>query len=110
MNLFPALFSLLVAAAGWFYMFHSLGARNLAGLEERRLNALRSLLRRAGGFLMMLLAVAFYAGFNTVDADQTPTAFVAVWIGVMALLAAVVALAMVDLWLTARLRREKTRK
>jgi hypothetical protein len=59
---------------------------------------------------MLLLAVGFYAGFNTVDAQQAPGAFVAVWLAVMALLAAVVALAMVDLWLTARLRRHKIRK
>src|ERR1700678_1964700 len=103
MTYVPAIFALLVAAAGWFYMFHSRGAQKLTGIEEQRLNLLRSRMRRAGGFAMLLLAVGFYAGFNTVDADQMPTAFVAVWIGVMVLLAAVVALAIVDLWLTARL-------
>ena len=110
MNHISALFSLLTAAAGWFYLFHSRGARTLSGIEQRRLNVLRSRMRRAGGFSMLLLAVGFYAGFNTVDADQTPAAFAGVWIGVMVLLAVVVALALIDLWLTACLRRENAKK
>lgn len=107
MNAVTSVFSLLVAAAGWYYMFYSRAATNLHGVEDERLNRRRQGLRRIGGFMMLLLAVAFYAGFNTVDADSSKEAFIAVWFSVFVLLLAIVLLAMVDLRLTWRLRRPR---
>lgn len=102
-------FSLLCAIAGWFYLFYSKAASRLAPVESRRLNMLRVRLRRICGAAMFLLAVAFFAGFNTVD-ERTPQLFLAVWLGVLILLLAVVALALADLRLTWRLHHRRDQK
>jgi UDP-N-acetylmuramyl pentapeptide phosphotransferase/UDP-N-acetylglucosamine-1-phosphate transferase len=103
----PAVFALLVAAAGWFYLFYSRGAQRLSGIENAGLNHQRTILRRIGGLVMFLLAIAFYAGFYTVDADRQPHAFMAVWLAVLVLLGAVMLLGLVDLRMTWKLRRKR---
>ena len=65
MHAFTSIFSLLVAAAGWYYMFYSRMAEKLAPIEEQQINRRRSRLRRIGGFFMFLLAVFLFAGFHT---------------------------------------------
>ncbi len=97
------IFALICGITGWFYLLYSRAAGKLASLETSRLNTRRARLRRAGGGAMLLLAVAFFSGSN-IDADHRPGAFVLVWISVMILLAIVVALALADIRLTARLR------
>ena len=99
--------SLLIGAAGWYYVFYSQAAAKLAGVEEQRMNVLRARLRRAGGVLMLLLAVAFFALFNTVDAEQHPVASLIVLLCVLALLAALVVLALLDVRLTWKLRQRR---
>jgi hypothetical protein len=105
--LVTALFSLLVAAAGWYYMFYSRAATNLSGIEREDLNRKRHLLRRIGGFIMFLLAVGMYAGFNSVDPLVSPNAFILIWLGVFVLLLVTVILAMIDLRLTWKLRHRR---
>src|SRR5215213_4694385 len=95
----PAMFSLLVAAAGWFYMFYSRAAHNLAGVEADALNLRRIRLRRVGGFMMFLLAVTFFIGFQPY-VESSRGAFLGVWILVMFLLLAIVVLGLIDLRLT----------
>jgi len=107
MNVVSTIFSLLVAAAGWYYMFYSRGAANLSGYEKDALNARRRRLRRIGGFVMLLLGIAFFAGFHTVDADDSAAAFLLVWMGVFLLLLTIVLLALLDLRLTWKLRRRR---
>jgi hypothetical protein len=102
-------FSLLTAAAGWYYMFYSRAAAGLGGVEEDRLNARRRRLRQVGGFVMCLLAVGLFAGFNTFDPQVAPTGFVLTWVGVFGLLIVVVLLALLDLRLTWRLRHRVRR-
>src|SRR5260221_7699665 len=97
MNVLSTIFSLLVAAAGWYYMFYSRGAASLSGLEDQGLNDRRRRLRRIGGFVMFLLAAAFFAGFHTVDANDSAAAFLIVWMGVFLLLFTIVLLALLDL-------------
>jgi peptidoglycan/LPS O-acetylase OafA/YrhL len=109
MSAFTTCFSLLTAAAGWYYMFYSRAAAGLHGVEEERLNQRRRRLRQAGGFVMCLLAVGLFAGFNTVDPFVQPQAFVMIWIGVFVLLMLVVLLALMDLRLTWRLRHRPRR-
>ena len=46
MNFLPAIFALLVAAAGWYYLFYSKAAIGLRGIEDDRQNRLRVRLRR----------------------------------------------------------------
>src|SRR3712207_303702 len=99
--------ALLIGIAGWYYLFYSKVASNLAGIEAQRLNRLRVWLRRAGGLVLVVLAPVFFAGFHTVDPAEDPQAFVAVWVCVMCLLGVNVLLAMVDVGLTIKLRRQR---
>jgi cytochrome bd-type quinol oxidase subunit 2 len=97
-------FSLLVGAAGWFYLFYSGAAQKLVTIEDENQNRHRRIFRRIGGGAMLLLAAGLYVGLN-MDADLHGQSFVLLWIGVMALLLIIVALALVDLRLTWKIRR-----
>jgi UDP-N-acetylmuramyl pentapeptide phosphotransferase/UDP-N-acetylglucosamine-1-phosphate transferase len=102
----PAIFALLVAAAGWFYMFYSKAASNLSSIEDPRANQLRVRLRRVGGMAMILLAVSFYAGYVAID-RQRPSAAAGFMFAVLVLMGAVVLLGLVDLRLTRKLRKAR---
>ena len=99
--------SLLIGIAGWYYLFYSRAAEKLAAVEPHRLNRLRVWLRRAGGLVLLLLAPTFFAGFHSVDPGADPDTFVAIWVGVMMLLGVNVLLALVDVGLTWKLRRQR---
>ena len=107
MGVFSTIFSLLIAAAGWYYMFYSRAAAGLNGIEDEHLNRRRQRLRQIGGFVMILLAVGLYAGFHSVDPNASAQAFLLVWFAVFVLLFAVLMLAMLDLRLTWRLRHRR---
>src|SRR6478752_3117395 len=109
MGALTSIFSLLVAAAGWYYMFYSRAALKLSAVEGEQRNRLRQRCRQANGFVMFCLAVALYAGFNTVDPQTSAQTFITVWFSVFVLLLVVVLLAMVDLRLTWRLRQNRQR-
>ena len=106
----PTIFALLTGVAGWFYLFYSQAAHRLSGIEDKRLNRRRVRLRRAGGVVMLALAVLFYAGFHTVDPQNDPNAFVTVWLCVFVLLAMIIVLALLDMRLTYRLRASRRRQ
>jgi len=110
MQNFTAIFSLLVAAAGWYYLFNSRAAEKLAGVEETALNLKRIRLRRIGGFLLLLLAMLFYIGGAVVDWDRPTIWFLVTWVAVMLLLGAVTCLALIDLRLTTQLRQRRDRE
>jgi hypothetical protein len=101
----PHILALLIAAAGWFYMFYSQAATRLAAFESKAANRKRVMLRRLGGGLMFLLAVMIFAGLETIDPKQSPNAFVGVWAGVVVVMFAILVLALVDVRLTGDLRR-----
>jgi hypothetical protein len=107
MQLVTGIFSLIVAAFGWYYMFYSRAASNLSGIERQDLNRKRHRLRRVGGFVMLLLAIGMYAGFNSVDPHTSPNPFVVIWLTVFVLLLVTVVLAMIDLRLTWKLRHRQ---
>ena len=102
----PAMFSLVVAAAGWFYMFYSRAAHNLGEFENNQLNLRRVRLRRVGGFAMFCLAVAFFIGFQPYVWNSGAVAL-GIWMLVMLLLLAIVVLGLVDLRLTWQLRKPR---
>jgi hypothetical protein len=106
MHYLPGILALLIGAAGWHYLFYSPAARRLGAIEHPAVNLKRSRLRRANGVALLMLAGLFYAGFYAVDDRQTPQTFVLVWLGVFVLLFIVVVLAVIDLRLTAKLRRK----
>src|SRR3954469_15610565 len=101
---FCAIFSLFVAAAGWYYIFYSRAANRLCGIEDANINAMRVWLRRFNGLLMFLLAICFFAGFFAVDLDRPTKMTAIVWLAVCGLVLALLALGLVDLRLTWRLR------
>ena len=109
MNAVIDIFSLLTAAAGWYYMFYSRAAQKLEHIEAQRTNTTRVRLRRVGGLVMMLLGILFFAGFQERIASH-PGAFVGIWMGVLLLLATIVVLAMVDVRLTYKLREQRRRR
>ncbi len=110
MKFFVAILSLLIAVAGWHYLFYSRSAPGLASLELPSSNRRRIRLRRAGGCAMMALAVCFFAGFFTVDFGQQPHAFVAIWLTVFVLLAVILVLGLIDMRLTMKLRQDQKRE
>lgn len=108
MTVIPTIFSLLVAIAGWYYMFYSRAAARLSGIENDELNRQRIRLRRVGGFFMLLLAAFFFAGFHSFDLSRPPTtAFFFVWLIVFLLLGTILLLGLIDLRLTLKLRRSR---
>lgn len=110
MHALSSVFSLLVAAAGWYYMFYSRAASRLSGIEDEDANRKRHRLRQINGFVMFLLAIGVYAGLNSIDpaaSQSAAAAFLAVWLTVFLLLLIIVLLAMVDLRLTWRLRHRR---
>ena len=101
----PGILALLIAIAGWFYMFYSRAAANLGSVEDAELNGKRIRLRRVGGFVMLLLAVAFFMLFYTFDSDEQAMEFIATLLAVLVLLCMILVLGLIDLRLTMKLRR-----
>jgi hypothetical protein len=109
MNPLAAILSILTGVAGWYYLFFSKAADQLADLEDQRLNRRRNRLRRVGGGVMLLLAVGLYVGFYAADDRTNPWLFVIVWSAVMILIVLLVVLALLDVRLTYRLRANRLR-
>ena len=101
-----AAFSLVVAVAGWYYLFNSRAADALRDVEQGRVNRWRAILRRAGGLAMLLLAICFYALFQSMD-DANPRAFLLLTTAVVLLLMFIMVLAAVDVRLTWKLKRQQ---
>ena len=101
--------ALLIATAGWHYLFYSRAAQRLTGVESERLNRLRIRLRRAGGVVLLVLGPTFFAGFRTLDpaTEFEPDRFVGLWVSVLALMGAMVVLALIDVRLTFKLRNHQ---
>ena len=101
--------ALLIATAGWHYLFYSKAAQRLSGVEEDRLNRMRVGLRRAGGLVLLVLGPTFFAGFRTLlpETSFEPITFVTLWLSVLGLMGVMVILALVDVRLTLKLRRRQ---
>jgi hypothetical protein len=106
MDQLPGILALLIAAAGWFYLFHSAAARRLEGIEGPGQNRLRVRLRQLGGGAMVVLAGAFYA-LSVMLSQRRAVASMILLIGVLLLLLLIVVLALVDLKLTRDLRGKR---
>lgn len=102
-----AILSLIIAVAGWYYMFYSRAAQGLGAVEGAAANLQRVRLRRVNGFAMFLLAVSLFAGVWTFDPRHQPSAFIIVWCSAIFLLFVIVVLALLDLRLTSKLRRRQ---
>src|SRR5690348_5334148 len=110
MEYLPGIFALLVAAAGWFYMFYSRAAHRLATVEDQRINHRRILLRRVGGLSMVALGACFYAGYYATDREQPTRAFAMLWFVVLVLMMLILLLGLIDLRLTRKLREAQKRR
>jgi peptidoglycan/LPS O-acetylase OafA/YrhL len=102
------IFSLQVAAAGWFYLFYSRAAEKLVGVEGARTNARRVRLRRVGGTAMILLGAAFYVACDALVRKDIAL-FSGLMLAVLALMAVTLVLGIVDLRLTRQLRKSQDR-
>jgi hypothetical protein len=107
--LLAGIFALVIAAAGWFYLFYSKAAEGLQGFEDQSLNRKRIRLRRVGGFSMILLAMSMYVGVAALDWDDPTIWFALVWVLVMLLVFVITVLALIDLRLTKQLRERRKR-
>ena len=105
MDTLLAIFALLIAAVGWYYLFYSRAAARLEGVEDDRTNRLRGRLRRANGIIMLLMAVGIAVATYRFDMERMPTEFGITWLAVMLLLLVSVILALIDVRLTLKLRR-----
>lgn len=112
MLILAGIFSLLVAAAGWYYMFYSRAAHHLSALEGPAANRRRVMLRRLNGFTMCALAVVMYVGVAALarqDEQGRPQPdvklFAAMMGALLLLIVALLVLGLMDLRLTHQLRR-----
>jgi hypothetical protein len=101
----PAIFALLVAAVGWYYLFYSQASNRLGGIEEDRSNRLRGTLRRVNAIVMLLLAVGIAVLWYRFDWDRQPTHVAVTLLVILLLLLLCVILALIDVRLTWKLRR-----
>lgn len=99
--------ALLSGIAGWHYLFYSRAAQRLSVLEAQPANARRVRLRQANGVAMILLAALLFIGTRGVNPQQSPRTFIAVWLGAMGLLLAIVCLGLMDVLLTVRMRNRR---
>ena len=106
MSFWPGIFSLIVGATGWYYLLYSKSAGNLAGIEGNAINLKRQKLRRGGGLFLFLLAIFMYTGCE-IDPSTHKFIFLFSWLAVVLLLFVTVLLALIDVRLTNRLRRDK---
>lgn len=106
----PTVFSLLCAAAGWYYLLHAGSAAKLGEYERPADNQLRIRLRRWGGILLVIIAIAFYVGFRIADQHGNPVSVVLCLTAVCLLLPVVLFLAFVDLRLTRKMREAQRSK
>src|SRR4249920_2793729 len=97
--------ALLIAAVGWYYLFYSRAAQNLGSLEEEQTNRRRGILRRVNAVVMLLMAVGIAAGTYRFSPDRNKEEWALTWSMVMLLLVASVALALIDVRLTMKLRQ-----
>ena len=107
MRWLPAIFALLIAASGWYYLFYSQAAHRLAVVEDAPSNRRRCRLRRLNGFVMLLFSGFFYAGYYSIDEKRSVALFAGVWLMVVILLLLIVLFALLDVRLTARLHRRR---
>jgi len=100
--------ALMVAGSGWYYMFYSRAAHRLERIEDRRINLSRIRCRRANGGLLSLMGILIFLGSQPrFEPLSHPRTFISIWTAVMFLLLVVVILAMIDLRLTLKLRRQR---
>ena len=108
MQWLAGILALLIGIAGWFYLFYSRAAKNLAGVENPNINVRRVIFRRVAGVVLLLLAGTFYAGMTLLD-NASDWAFVLIWGSVLVLLFCVVVLGFIDLRYTMRFYKGRRR-
>lgn len=113
MNALVAIFCTLVLVAGWHYATNSAAVDRLAGVEAGRFNHLRRRLRRLNGVQLLGLAASIFWLFielGRLDGPARNVTRLSIAFGLtMLLLLITLALAVVDMWLTSRLRAAQRR-
>ena len=104
MRALPGILALLIGVAGWFYLSYSRAAANLSNIEDQRVNTLRTMLRRVGAAVMLILATLLAVGTYGFDLEHPSIQFFMIWLAVLVLLIAIVVLGLIDVRLTFKLR------
>jgi hypothetical protein len=98
--------ALIIAAVGWFYLFYSRATERLDAIEEQHTNRRRGLLRRVNAIVMLLMALGIAVGTYSFNPEDNRSEYILTWLLVMLLLPVSVALALIDLRLTMKLREQ----
>jgi len=101
---------LMIAAAGWYYLFYSRAAHRLSAIEAAGANRWRVLLRRINGLLMLALAAVVYIAAASQIPEKSPAIAGGLLLGIVALLGLCVLLAWVDVRMTMNLRNRRRDK
>jgi hypothetical protein len=101
---------LMIAAAGWYYLFYSRAAQRLSAIEAPAANRWRVLLRRINGLLMLALAGLVYIAAASQIPDKSPAVAGGLLLGIVMLLGLCVLLAWVDVRMTVNLRNRRRDK
>jgi Na+/H+ antiporter NhaD/arsenite permease-like protein len=107
MGWLPAIFALVLGAAGWYYMFYSSAAQKLVEVEGPVRNRRRVRLRRLNGLLMLLLGLSLAVGVYGFDLERPGVGFALVWLAVVVLLGGIVVLAILDIRLTRQVKNRR---
>lgn len=107
MPVFPSIFALLCAAAGWYYLLHAQSAARLSAYESERENRVRVRLRRAGGVGILVMSLAFFLCFISVNRRVSPYLTLAGLTIIALMLPTILFLAWVDMRLTRRLKERQ---
>jgi hypothetical protein len=98
---------LMIAAAGWYYLFYSRAAHRLGAIEAADANRWRVLLRRCNGLLMMALAALVYIAAASQIPEKSPSLAEGLLLGIVILLGVCVLLAWIDIRMTMNLRNRR---
>ena len=101
---------LMIAAAGWYYLFYSRAAQRLSAIEAADANRWRVLLRRTNGLLMLALAGAVYIAAASQIPDKSPALAGGLLLGIVLLLGLCVLLGWIDIRMTMNLRNRRRDK
>jgi hypothetical protein len=108
MLVLAGILGLLIAGAGWYYMFYSRAAEKLSGIEGSEANKRRVTLRRINGMTMCALEVVMYVGVAALarsDASGNARPNVPLFLGMMLLLLMLIVVLLVLGWMDLRLTR-----
>lgn len=106
---FTAILCTFMVAAGWYYLVRSRGVEHLQEFESPRRNATRRKTRRMGAWSVILVGIGWFWLMWELQRNTSPIRFLLALLVVGLSVIMMVICAMVDVYLTTRMRRTKGR-